>query len=255
MTTALTIAHHTFREATRDRVLAAALGAGLALLVVAQLVSPLALGEGLRLSIDLTLSGISIIGLLLVLLVGPGQVSREIERRTIFHVLSRPVARHQVLVGKWAGLAATLWVVAIAIGVALMLVLVVEGHVAHVPAIAEAIVFAGLELTILTAVAILFSALSTPVLSALFTLALFVLGQWSYDLRAFATHFPPALASLCRIAANLVPNLPLFNVRTLATEAQLATPVHLLLAVAYAAAYCVGALGLATLALEARDFK
>src|SRR5205085_2246567 len=96
---AVLIARNTFREAARDRMLIAALGAGAALLSATQLLAPLALGEGLRLTVDLGLSGITFIGLALVLLVGTSMVAKEIDKRTIFNLLARPVSRRSYLVG------------------------------------------------------------------------------------------------------------------------------------------------------------
>ena len=253
--TTLAIAHNTFREATRDRLLVGAFGAGAALLGATQLLSPLALGEGLRLTVDLGLSGICVIGLVLVLLVGTNLVGKEIDRRTIYNLLSRPVSRRSYLVGKFAGLAATQWLVALGIGAGLMALLVARGHPEHLPSTAQAIYLTGLELSVVTAVAVLFSAVSTPVLSALYTLGLYLVGQWSLDLRTFATKFPPAAATACRMAADVVPNLQLFNMRTLAANAQVTTGAHLVIATGYALLYCACALTLATAALETRDFK
>jgi hypothetical protein len=114
---------------------------------------------------------------------------------------------------------------------------------------------AALELAVVTAVAVLFSALSTPVLSSLYTLALYLVGQWSYDLRAFAEQFPPALRSATHVAANLAPNLPLFNMRSLAAEGVPTSPAHLATASLYAVLYVACALALASAAFESRDFK
>ena len=253
--TAYLIARNTFREASRDRMLLGALGAGAVLLAATQLLAPLALGEGVRLTVDLGLSGISLIGLMLVLLVGTSLVSKEIDRRTIFNLLSRPLARHTYLIGKWAGLTATLWVVAFSMGTALSVILGLRGHAEFVPGIAQATYLAALELAVVTACAVLFSAVSTPVLSALYTTGLYLVGQWSYDLREFASQFPPGIATACHIAANLVPNLPLFNMRTLAASAETASFGHLAVATVYAVVYCGAALGLATAAFETRDFK
>jgi len=253
--TAYLIARNTFREASRDRLLLGSLGAGAVLLAATQLLAPLALGEGIRLTVDLGLSGISFIGLMLVLLVGTSLVSKEIDRRTIYNLLSRPLARHTYLIGKWAGLTATLWVVAFAMGAALSVILAARGHAEFVPGIAQATYLAALELAVVTACAVLFSAVSTPVLSALYTTGLYLVGQWSYDLRELAGKFPPAAASLCNMAANLVPNLPLFNMRTLAANAETASLAHLGIATLYAAVYCGCALALATAAFETRDFK
>jgi ABC-type transport system involved in multi-copper enzyme maturation permease subunit len=249
------VAHNTFREARRDRVLVGAIVAGVALLAVTQVLSPLALGESSRLTVDLGLSGMSFLGLMLVLMVGTSLVAKEIEKKTIYNLLSRPLSRHEYLIGKWAGLSATLWTLCGALGLALVTVMTLRGHGGHAPAIAEATYLAALELSVVTAIAVLFSALSTPVLSALYTLALYVVGQWSYDLRAFAKHFPPALAATCDAAANVVPNLPLFNMRSLAAVGQVTTPGHLGIATAYALVYCGCALALATAAFQTRDFK
>jgi hypothetical protein len=253
--TILLLARNTFREASRDRVLAGALIAGGALLALTQLIAPLALGEEQRLTVDLGLSGISLLGVAIVVLVGGSLVGKEVERRTIYHLLSRPIARHEYLIGKWAGLTATLWTMAAALGCALWLVLAVRGFGGFAPAMLQAVYLAGLELSVITAVAVLFSALSTPVLSSLYTIALFVAGQWTYDLREFAARFPPAAAGACEIAANALPNLPVFNMRSLAASGQPTSLEHLGIATAYAAVYCACALCLASAAFEGRDFK
>ena len=249
------IAQNTFREATRDRMLAGVMVAGLVILIATQVLSPLALGEGLRLTVDLGLSTISMLGLLVVLLVGSSLVAKEIDRRTIFNLLSRPITRPAYLVGKWAGLSGALWLVTSGLGLGLWLVLVLRGSVDHTGSVLEATYLAGLELSVVTACAVLFSSLSTPVLSALYTLGLYVVGQWSYDLRNLASHFPAPLSAVLGTAANLAPNLPLFNMRTLAASGELTTPWHLAIATGYAAVYIGCVLCLASAAFESRDFK
>lgn len=249
------IARNTFREATRDRVLAGLVVAGLVLIGFTRIASPLAMGEGVRLTTDLGLSAISLLGLLAVLMVGTNLVAKEIERRTIFNLLSRPIGRPVYLIGKWAGLSAALWAVAAVLGTALWLLLCAMGQGAHGASIAQAVYLAGLELTIVTSVAVMFSALSTPVLSALYTLGLVLAGQWSDDLRAFAEKAPGSLHGLLTGAANLVPNLPLFNMRALAAAGETTTGAHLGLATVYALTYCACVLALGAAAFESRDFK
>ncbi len=159
------------------------------------------------------------------------------------------------LVGKWAGLSAALWAVALLLGLALLALLELRGFSGHGRAVTEAVYLAGLELTVVTSLAVLFSALSTPVLSALYTLALYVVGQWSYDLRGFAARFPEPLSSLLETIANLVPNLPLFNMRALAAAGSTTSGWHLGMATAYAAVYAGCVLALAAAAFEKRDFR
>lgn len=252
---ALVIARNTFREATRDRLLAGVFVAGLAGIAVTQVLSPLALGESRRLTVDLGLSGIALLGLLIVLLVGTSLVAKEVERRTIYNLLSRPLPRPVYLVGKWAGLTAALWIVAAGLGLALWGVLAIRGDGAHGPAVMQALYFTGLELAVITAIAVLFSALSTPVLSALYTLGFALAGQWSYDLRTFAAKFPDGLRQTIETVCNLVPNLPLFNTRTLAANGELAGGLHVGIATAYAVAVIACVLSLAAAAFETRDFK
>jgi len=249
------IAQNTFRETIRDRVFAGVVTMGLVLLGLTQLARPLAMGEGLRLTVDLGLSSISLLGLLVVLLVGTSLVGKEIERRTIFNLLSRPLPRPVYLVGKWAGLTASLWAVAASLGVALWLVLAVQGQAGYAGSLMQAVYLAALELSVITAIATMFSALSTPVLSALYTLGAVLAGQWCDDLRRFAVNAPDTLRHTLGVVADLVPNLSLFNMRTLAAEGALTSPEHLVLATLYAMLYagCVLALGAA--AFESRDFR
>ncbi len=249
------IAQNTFREATRDRVLAGVVAGGVVMLLGTQVLSPLAMGEGFRLTVDLGLSSISVLGMLVILMVGTNLVAKELEKRTIYNLLSRPIPRWAYLVGKWAGLTATLWLVAALLGAALTGLMAARGYPVHPLSIAEAVYLEALELTVMTSIAVLFSAFSTPVLSALYTLAFFVVGQWSYDLRAFARKFPPALGATINALANVVPNLPVFNIRTLAADGQLASPAHLVTASLYALLYVASVLALATAVFESRDFK
>lgn len=249
------IARNTFREATRDRVLAGVAIAGIVLLLVVQILTPLAMGEATRLIVDLGLSSISMLGLLVVLMVGTSLVAKEIERRTIFSLLSRPIARSTYLIGKWAGLTGAVWTIATVLGLSLCAVMAMRGSAGFSLSILQATYLTALELAVITAVAVMFSALSTPVLSALYTLGVYLVGQWCNDLRSFATQFPPGLARVTEVLANVAPNLPLFNMRALASDGSPTTLVHLGIATLYALFYCTCVLALATAAFESRDFK
>jgi ABC-type transport system involved in multi-copper enzyme maturation permease subunit len=251
----LLIAHNTFREVVRDRVLAGIVIGGLVLMAITRVASPLAMGEGLRLSVDIGLSSISWLGLLVVLTVGSALVSKEIDRRTIFNLLSRPLPRPFYLVGKWLGLSGALWAVAGLLGVALCLLLAALGHAPLAGPVAEGVFLAALELAVIASLAVMFSALSTPVLSALYTLGFFLAGQWCDDVRRLAVQSPAGVRELLGGIANLMPNLPLFNMRALAAAGEPTTWIHLGLATAYATLYCGCVLALAAAAFESRDFK
>ena len=251
----LLIAHNTFRETVRDRILVGIVVCGLLVLGLTRVAAPLAMGEDLRLTVDLGLSAITWLGMLIVLMVGASLVAKEIDRKIIFNLLSRPLPRPLYLVGKWAGLTATLMSFALLMGAALAIEVTLLGHAALLPSLAQALYLLCLELAVVTSVAVMFSALSTPVLSALYTLGLFLAGQWCDDLRAFALQAPGSLRTPLEVAANLLPNLPLFNMRALVAAGELTTVVHLGLATSYAAMYCGCVLLLGAAAFESRDFR
>ena len=253
--TALLIAQNTFREVVRDRVLAGIVAGGIVLLALTRVAAPLAMGEDLRLTVDIGLSSISWLGMLVILTLGAALVSKEIDRRTIFNLLSRPLPRPLYLVGKWLGLSAALGVVALLLGSALGILLATAGRASYAIAIAQAVYLAGLELAVITSLAVMFSALSTPVLSALYTLGFFLAGQWCDDVRRLAVKVPAGGRELLETLANLLPNLSMFNMRSLAASGDPTTALHLVLATAYAALYCGCVLALAAAAFESRDFK
>lgn len=255
MSAILAVARGTFREAVRDRVLFLVVGFGVAVLVLSRLLSPIAMGEGTRLTIDLGLSTLGLLGIVIVALVGTGLVHKEIERRTIHVVLSRPVSRTSYLIGKWAGLAATMTAAVFAMGGILLSVAIAMRGPAAVGPVAQAVFLLALSNTVLAALAVLFSSLSTPILSVVYTLGLYATGYWTNDLRDFARQLPGALGSVVRGISYLIPNLDLFNLRPQVAHMETAPAVQIAIAVGYALAYAGAVLALAVVAFERRELK
>ncbi len=243
----LSLAHHTLLDALRER-LARTLALFLAaLLLAARLVGPLALGKGERVTRDLGLGLLSLFGFLLVLLLGTRIVQKEVEGRTILLLLARPLRRVEFLAGKFLGLLAVL-----AIGLAGMLailagVLALSGY-----AVDGALVFSGLyawlELVIVSALALLLAACSSPLLAAFLLLALYVAGHLIHGLLDMARLVSqPVLAEALRGAFYLLPRLDLYG----GSSAGGALPW----AAAYAALYATGVLLLALVAFRRREFS
>jgi ABC-type transport system involved in multi-copper enzyme maturation permease subunit len=182
-------------------------------------------------------------------------VHKEIERRTIHVVLSRPLGRASYLVGKWAGLAGTMGVAVLAMGAILLPVAgFMRGPEALGP-VAQAIFLLVPANTLLAALAVLFSSLSTPILSVVYTLGLYATGYWTSDLRDFASQMPGALGGLVRGVSYVIPNLELFNLRPQVAHMEGAPVLQLGLAIGYAAAYTAAVLALAVVAFERRELK
>ena len=255
MNAILAIARGTFREAVRDRVLFLVVGFGGLSLVMSRLLSPIAFGEGARVTVDLGLSALGLIGIAIVVLVGTQLVHKELERRTIHVVLSRPVSRTEYLVGKWAGLAATMALAVLAMGAMLAVLGAFVRGPAIVGPIAQATLLIACANAVLAALAVLFSSLSTPVLSVAYTLGLYATGFWTADLRAFSEQMPGFAGPLMRAASYVIPNLELFNLRSQVAHGEGTTVLHLALAIGYAGAYVAAALALAVAAFERRELK
>src|SRR6059058_2239087 len=179
------IARNAFREAVRDRVLYNLVLFVLLLIGGAIFLGELSAGQDAKIIADLGLSAMLLFGVFIAIFVGVGLVYKEIERRTLYAILSKPIGRGQFLLGKYLGLCLTLLVnvIIMGAGVSLALIYIRRGWDPLAIKIWPAILLIYLELTIMTAVALLFSTFSSPALSALLTFFVFVIGHFSADLK------------------------------------------------------------------------
>src|SRR5207245_2177869 len=184
-----TIASNTFREAVRDRVLYNLIGFAVLLSGAAILVGQISIDIEKLVVINLGLTAVSLFGVVIAIFVGIGLVSKEIEKRTLYTVLSRPVRRWEFIVGKFFGLAGTLVVNTffMALGVFGALFYVAHRFSGADSSIFIALYFIILQFLIICALALLFSSFSSPLLSAVFAFSLFIIGSFADDLRGFAT--------------------------------------------------------------------
>jgi len=249
------VARMAFTETIRDKILYSILIFALAMIGSAILLVTMSMGGEGRMVKHLGLACITVFGVLIATFIGITLVSREIERRTIFTLLSKPVRRPEFLVGKFLGLGLTLAVNVGVMAVTLTaLAWALEGR--WTPRILLAVGFGFLELLIVTAFAILFSTFSTPTLSAIYTLLVFVIGRLSADLMEFAARVGgPALKTTAVALYYLLPNLSRFNMSS-AVVSLLPLSAHTLgLTALYGSMYAAGVLALAIAVFERRDFK
>src|SRR6266851_4569155 len=245
----LPIARNAFREAVRDRVLYILFFFFLLLIAGAIFLSEISAGQEAKIIVDLGLSSILLFGVFIAIFVGVGLVYKEIERRTLYAILSKPVGRGQFLVGKYLGLCLTLLinVAVMGIGVSLALIYIRRGWDPLVLKIWPAILLIYFELMILTGVALLFSTFSSPALSALMTFFVFIIGHFSADLKNLAsTSGSSAARILFRSLYYLLPNLANFSVITPAAHGIAPDARSIVLAAAYAIVYSVVLLAVAT---------
>src|SRR5436305_927230 len=208
------IASNTFREAVRDRVLYNLIAFVLLLSGAAILVGQTSIGIERLVVVNLGLTAVSLFGVVIAIFIGIGLVSKEIEKRTLYTVLSRPVRRWEFVAGKFFGLSGTLVVNTffMAIGVFAALLYVAHHLIRSDIGVLVALYFIVLQFIIITALALLFSSFSSPLLSAVFAFSLFVIGSFAEDLRGFAAMAHGVTRWLATGAAYLVPNFSALNV-------------------------------------------
>jgi ABC-type transport system involved in multi-copper enzyme maturation permease subunit len=253
----LHIARNTFREAVRDRVLYNLIAFALLLSGAAILVGQISIDIERLVVVNLGLTAVSLFGVVIAIFIGIGLVSKEIEKRTLYTVLSRPVRRWEFIVGKFFGLAGTLVVntVFMAIGVFAALLYVAHKFSASDATILVALYFIILEFLIICSLALLFSSFSSPLLSAVFAFSLFVIGSFADDLRGFAALAHGFTHWIATGVAYLVPNFSALNVISAVAHQQPLSGQLILQNTLYAIFYSVMALSGAVLIFERRNLK
>ncbi len=219
-----TIACNTFREAVRDRVLYNLVLFVLLITASAIFLGELTAGQEARTIVNFGLSAMLVFGAFISIFVGVSLVSKEIERRTIYAIFSKPIGRGEFIVGKYLGLCLTLLVNVLIMGVGVSLAILYVGGGQLAFTIWGAIFLIYLELTILTAVAILFSSFSSPALSALLTFFIFVIGHFSQSLREFAANLGSSFTKLFfELLYYALPNLSFYSFVTNAAHGDVPT--------------------------------
>jgi ABC-type transport system involved in multi-copper enzyme maturation permease subunit len=250
------IAKNAFREAVRDRILYNLIVFVLLITVSAIFLGELTAGQEARVIVNLGLSAMLIFGAFISIFVGVSLVWKEIEKRTVYSVLSKPVGRGEFIIGKYLGLCMTLLVNTAIMGTGVTLALLYVGGGSFAGPIWMAILLIFLELTILTAVAIMFSSFSTPALSALLTFFVFLIGHFSSSLLEFARSFGSSLAiGFFTAIYYILPNLSHFSFITETANGMMPPASMLGGAVSYAVVYDIILLTITAVIFSRRNFK
>ena len=262
------IAINGFREAVRDKVMYSLVAFAILLILASYAIAQLTAGQDVKILKDLGLSAIAIFGLFMAIFIGIGLVSKEVERRSIYALLAKPVRRSDLVLGKYLGLVLTLLVNVAVMTAALYLVLAYLGWHATEneklareaplldPALLKAVALTLVQLMIVTATALFFSTFSTPILSAALTFGVYVAGFFSTDLRNFDQVVEStAVQTLARTLYYVLPNLSSFDV-----TAQVVHGVHvgwkyIAVTTAYGLTYIAALLIISVTIFSRRDFK
>jgi ABC-type transport system involved in multi-copper enzyme maturation permease subunit len=252
------IAWHTFKESVRERILYNLVVFALLLIGAAILFGSISVGIEQIIIVNLGLSSISVFGLMMAIFVGITLVWKEIDRRTIFSILAKPVRRAEFIIGKYTGLMLTLFINTAIMTAGFYLALLYAQRTLRLADLVavQAIYFILLQLAIVVGLALLFSCVSTPILSAVFTFSIYVIGNFLSDIRWFGQETgSPLVMSFTTVIYYLLPNFSNFNVIRQIAHGQ-AVPAYLLISNSlYTLLYVSILLSAAVLIFERREFK
>jgi len=247
------VAQTTFRETIRNKILHNLLGFAIAMMGLAWVVSNWSIGEKDKVITDLGLTITVLAGVVIALFTGIVLVYGEVERRTILPILSKPLHRWEFLVGKFVGFSAAVILVYYAMNLFLILLLSAMGRTITWQLLAG-IYLASWELELIVALALLFSAFTTPSLSALYTIMLFIAGRFSGDIKEFLSANPLARSRpLLEVVYSIVPHLSAFNLRREAVHSLPINAAQVWWPSLYGAIYCILILFIAALVFRRRD--
>lgn len=262
------VATHVFKESVRDKVLYNLVAFAVLLIGVSYLIGQLTAGQDVKIVKDLGLAAMSVFGLFIAIFIGVGLVAKEIERRSVYALLVKPVERREFIVGKYAGLMFTL-----ALNVAIMAAAyyaVLWGVAlsfpeearrlwttpALDPRLLKAVLLIVAHLGLVTAIALFFSTFSSLFLSAALTLALYVAGHFGGDLREFGALLEsPAASAICTALSYALPNFAVLDVKAAVVHGRDVSWGYLASAAAYAAAYAAVLLAASVFIFSKRDFR
>jgi ABC-type transport system involved in multi-copper enzyme maturation permease subunit len=235
------VALNTFREAVRDRVLYNLVFFALLMMLAGVVVGQISIGIEESVIVSLGLSAISVIGLLISVFIGVALVSKEMEKRTLYALLAKPVRRWEFLLGKFGGLVLTLAVNTAAMAAGLFLVMLYLKHSLQREdaVVLVAVYFIWLKLALIVALALMFSCFTTPLLAILFTAGLYIVGLYVQELRNLPVDvMSPAMAAFTKWLSYLLPNFENFNVMAMAAHGRTVPGTLVLQNTLYAVIYC-----------------
>ena len=262
------IAVNVFRESVRDKVLYNLVLFAVVMIGASYLIGQLTAGQDIKIIKDLGLAAIATFGLMIAVFIGIGLVWKEVERRSIYSLLSKPLSRGEFILGKYCGLGLTLLINILVMVVAWYAVLAymattVSPEVrAGWPAPAtdlgmlRAVGLIVIELMLVTAIALFFSTFSSPFLSAGFTLGLWVVGHFNADLKNFESVVDSrAAAWLAHALYYVLPNFSAFDIKQQVVYAQAVPAGYLASTALYGAVYIAFLLTASVAVFSRRDFK
>jgi ABC-type transport system involved in multi-copper enzyme maturation permease subunit len=214
----------------------------------------ISLGEQGRMMKDFGLVAVTGFGLIVAVFVAAGLVHKEVEKRTVYVLFSKPVSRVAFISGKFAGLCATMAVVLVGMALFLFaLVWIVDGEPSGMVLVAVLMVY--VQLLAIMAVTIFFSTLGSAILASVLGICVFVAGQLSQNVLALTRLGKnPVTEALSWVIYVIIPNLAAVDVKAGVVGEQTLAWGQIGLWTLYLLAYVMVVLALAALVFRRKEF-
>jgi ABC-type transport system involved in multi-copper enzyme maturation permease subunit len=250
-----TLAANTLLEAIRSKILFTLLFFALVMIASGLLVGTLSYADGDRIVQDVGLASIRLFGTAIAIFLGVGLIFKEVERRTIYTILSKPTSRTEFLLGKYCGLVITVWLQVVLMAAAFGVISLISGAPFGFDYVAV-IGLIMLELALVVALATLFSAFSTPMLSSMFTLGIVMVGHLSRDLLEIGRQSDvPSMQVMTKFIYRVAPDLGAFDLTLQVTHGLEISQAQIVYPLVYGVGYLLLLLMLASLIFSRRDFN
>ena len=248
----LTIAKNTFKETIRDKILYGILAFALLFLLSTILFGSISLGEDIKVVKDLGLAGIYIFSIIITIFLGTSLIYKEIEKRTLYIILSKPVSHLQFILGKFLGLFLSIVLNICLMTVVHLIVVYIKGGGFDALSL-WAILLQIFEIGLFISIAILFSTFSTPLAGAIYSIMLLYIGHSLSLLQKYSEKSSVALQYLANAIYYLFPNLEKFNIRNTVVHGITPTAANILYPMLYSVLYTAILLWLANLSLKKQE--
>ncbi|MCK4762313.1 MAG: ABC transporter permease [Candidatus Aminicenantes bacterium] len=249
------IALNTFKEAVRNKVFYLLIVVGILFALSSHIISMLTLGDKIKVLKDVGLASINFFCVLIAIFTGINLVFKEIDKRTIYNIISKPISRSNFILGKFFGLGLTLLVALLSMAVIFFLFLLIStGEFDSRILLYFALLY--FELLIISAISILFSSFSTPILSSIFTISLYLIGHVSWTFNEFKHNLiKPLEKAAAYLFYYIMPNLEKLNIKNIIV---LDVPIKsdvITASLLYAVCYISAVLILAILIFNKKEFQ
>jgi ABC-type transport system involved in multi-copper enzyme maturation permease subunit len=251
----IAILENTFKESLRQKILLLLVVFATLLIIISLFMEPFALGEASKIMRDFGLAATALFSVLITVIIGSTLIRKDVEKKTIYTVLSKPVKRSEVILGKFLGLSALVTLLVLAMLVIQQLVIFVyEG--AFAPRLLIALPFTIIEIMVLLGILLLFSSFSSTTMTSIMGVIFFVVGHAMPDLKLFADGVRvPALKYIAYGFYYVLPNLENFNLRIDLAYGLPLRADQILFSICYGVIYIVLLLYLTKLVFQGREFK